>query len=47
MPLTSKGETILRKMMKPKAEGGYGSEKKAKQVMYSMMNAGKLTGAHK
>lgn len=39
MPLTSKGEKILRHM-----EEEYGSEKKAKEVLYASKNAGKISG---
>ena len=42
MPLTTKGETILGKMKKT-----YGSDKKAKQVFYASINAGKLKGVHR
>lgn len=42
MPLTKKGQSILAAM-----HGTYKSDKKAKQVMYSMVNAGKLKGVHK
>lgn len=41
MPLTKKGETILRSMTKE-----YGP-KKAKNVFYASINAGKLHGVHK
>ena len=41
MPLTQKGKTILASMMKT-----YGSEKKAKSVMYASMNAGRIKGIH-
>ena len=39
MPLTSKGQSILKSM-----EEHYGSEDKAKQVLYASKNAGKITG---
>jgi hypothetical protein len=39
MPLTSKGKKILGAM-----EEQYGSEKKAKQVLYASKNAGRITG---
>jgi hypothetical protein len=39
MPLTAKGEKILGHM-----EETYGSEKKAKQVLYASKNAGKVKG---
>ncbi len=42
MPLTAKGESILHKMV-----GTYKSLKKAKNVMYAMINAGKLHGMEK
>jgi hypothetical protein len=42
MPLTAKGAKILRAMKKT-----YPSAKKAKQVMYASINAGKITGAHR
>ena len=38
-PLTEKGQKILRSM-----EGTYGSEEKAKQVLFASKNAGKITG---
>jgi hypothetical protein len=41
MPVTKKGAKILRNMTKR-----YG-RKKAKQVFYSSINAGKLKGVHK
>jgi hypothetical protein len=41
MPLTQKGEKILREMKKK-----YG-DKKGKQVFYSSINKGKLKGVHK
>jgi hypothetical protein len=41
MPLTKKGEKILRSMTKQ-----YGA-KKAKEVLYASINAGKIKGAHK
>lgn len=40
MPLTAKGAKILKNMRKT-----YKSDKKAKQVFYSMINEGKVTGA--
>lgn len=39
MPLTSKGQEILKSMEKT-----YGSEEKAKSVLYASKNAGKITG---
>lgn len=39
MPMTSKGQKILSSMEKT-----YGSEKKAKQVLYASKNAGKISG---
>ena len=39
MPLTAKGEKILESM-----EETYGSEKKAKSVLYASKNAGKIKG---
>jgi hypothetical protein len=39
MPLTAKGEKILASLVEQ-----YGSEKKAKSVLYAMKNAGKITG---
>jgi hypothetical protein len=39
VPLTSKGEEILSSMEKT-----YGSEEKAKEVLYASKNAGKITG---
>lgn len=39
MPLSSKGQEILKSMEKT-----YGSEEKAKQVLYASKNAGKITG---
>lgn len=41
MPLSKKGTKILKEMTKT-----YGA-KKAKQIFYSMVNEGKLTGVHK
>jgi hypothetical protein len=41
MPLTSKGEKILRAMRKQ-----YGS-KKGKQIFYASQNKGTITGTHK
>lgn len=38
MPLTAKGKKVMRSMTKQ-----YGA-KKAKEVFYSMVNSGKLTG---
>jgi hypothetical protein len=40
MPLTPKGEKILNSMTKQ-----YGSKKKAEEVFYSSINAGKIKGA--
>ena len=42
MPMTEKGKRVMRAMMKT-----YGSKKKAKEVFYSSINAGKLKGVHK
>jgi len=42
MPLTSKGKQVMASMLKT-----YRSKKKAKQVFYSSINAGKLKGVHK
>lgn len=42
MPLSRKGRSILASMVKT-----YGSAKKAKQVLYSSINAGKIRGAEK
>lgn len=42
MPLTRKGSEILQSM-----RGTYPTEKKAKQVFYASINAGKITGAEK
>ena len=42
MPLTSKGKSIMRSMMKT-----YPTAKKAREVFYASVNAGKLRGAHK
>lgn len=39
MPLTNKGEEILASMKKT-----YGSEEKAKEVLYASKNAGTITG---
>lgn len=39
MPLTAKGQEILHNMEKT-----YGSEKKAKSVLYASRNAGTITG---
>lgn len=41
MPLSKKGSKIMRAMKK-----SYGS-KKAKQVFYASLNAGKIKGVHK
>jgi len=41
MPLTKKGEKILREMRKQ-----YGA-KKGKEIFYKSINAGKLKGVHK
>lgn len=41
MPLTKKGKTVLAHMMKT-----YHNEKKAKSVLYAMINSGKMKGAH-
>jgi len=41
MPLTDKGKSILRSMVKT-----YDGMKKAKSVFYAMVNAGKLKGVH-
>lgn len=40
MPLTKKGQSILRSLAKE-----YGT-KKGKSVFYAMINAGKLKGVH-
>jgi hypothetical protein len=42
MPLTKKGKTILTSMHET-----YGSEKKAEQVFYASINAGKIHGAER
>lgn len=42
MPLTKKGRTILTEMTHQ-----YGSEKKAKEVLYASINAGKIHGAER
>ena len=42
MPLTEKGKSILKAMRKH-----YKGKKKAKQVFYASLNAGKIKGAHK
>jgi hypothetical protein len=42
MPLTKKGAKILKNM-----RSTYGSEKKAKSVLYASKNAGKITGIDK
>lgn len=42
MPLSKKGAKILEQMRET-----YGSEKKAKQVFYSSINAGKIKGAER
>lgn len=42
MPLTKKGESILRSMLKT-----YKNSKKAKEVFYASLNAGKITGVEK
>ena len=42
MPLTKKGRTILDSMI-----GTYGSKKKAKQVFFASINAGKLRGVER
>lgn len=39
MPLTAKGEKILKSM-----ERTYGSEAKAKEVLFASKNAGKISG---
>jgi hypothetical protein len=41
MPLTSKGEKILKNMIRQ-----YGSKHKGEQVFYSAANAKKITGVH-
>jgi len=46
MPLTKKGETIKRAMMKPKSKGGYGKEK-GERVFYASQKKGKIKGTHK
>jgi len=40
MPLTPKGRKIMKNMKKT-----YKTDKKVKQVFYSMINEGKITGA--
>ena len=42
MPLTKKGAKILSKMRET-----YGSDKRAKQVLFASKNAGKITGIDK
>lgn len=42
MPLTKKGGKILKSM-----RDTYGSDKKAKQVLYASKNAGKISGIDK
>ena len=42
MPLTRKGASVMGSMMET-----YKDPKKAKKVFYSMVNSGKLKGAHK
>lgn len=42
MPLTKKGKKILAKMRET-----YGSEKKAKRVLYSSIHKGRIKGAEK
>jgi hypothetical protein len=42
MPLTKKGKSILRDMV-----GTYHSERKAKSVMYAMINLGRLHGVER
>lgn len=42
MPLTKKGRTILTEMIHQ-----YGSEKKAMEVFYASINAGKIKGAER
>ena len=42
MPLTSKGNKIIKNMLKH-----YGSKKKAESVFYAMINEGKLKGVEK
>lgn len=42
MPLTKKGKKIMASMMET-----YHSPKKAKEVFYSSINAGKIKGAEK
>jgi hypothetical protein len=41
-PMTPKGKKILKSMRET-----YGSEKKAKSVLYASKNAGKITGIDK
>lgn len=42
MPLTKRGKKILDNM-----EETYGSEKKAKEVLYASINKGKIKGAER
>ena len=42
MPLTLKGEKVMRSMMKT-----YGSKDKAERVFYASENKGILSGVHK
>lgn len=42
MPLTKKGKEILSAM-----KGTYGTDKKAKSVLYAMVNSKKIKGAEK
>lgn len=42
MPLTKKGKTIKRAMVKT-----YGSKKAGERVFYASQNAGKIKGTHK
>jgi len=45
MPLTNKGEKILKAMTKSKSKGGYGA-KKGKKVFYASANKGSISGVH-
>lgn len=43
MPLTSKGEEIMRSMTASPSKGGYGA-KKGEEVFYASRNKGTITG---
>lgn len=45
-PLTKKGTKILKRMQRPKSQGGYGA-KKGKQVFYASAAKKKIKGVHK